>query len=195
VAVEPAALGTHKQSLSQALRALRAGRSLSLAEVARATGISSSFLSLVEQGRSDITIGRLIRLAEFYDVEVTDLVAGGTRAPQDPVHVLRADTENMIHSDTEGIDLYGLAGDARWTLVPVLAVHQPGGAGVEVDDAHEREALLFVLDGSFELAFDGRDPIRLRKGEGAVYRSVAPYRLRNTGKRPGRILAVGLHPQ
>ncbi len=39
-------------------------------------GISSSFLSLIEQAQSDITIGRLARLAEFYDVELADLLSG-----------------------------------------------------------------------------------------------------------------------
>lgn len=168
-------------------------RGLTLNDVAAATTISSSFLSLVEQGRSDITISRLIRLAEFYDVEITELIAGDISTPPDPITILRPDPENVIHSDTEAVDVYGLAGDTRWTVVPVLAIHEPGGPGIEVNDEHEREALVFVLDGTFELTFEEREPIRLRKGEGAVYRSFAPYRLRNVSKRIGRILAVGLH--
>jgi transcriptional regulator with XRE-family HTH domain len=182
-----------KRSLAQALRSLRIERGLTLNDVAAATTISSSFLSLVEQGRSDITISRLIRLAEFYDVELTELIAGDVTPPPDPVTILRPDPENVIHSDAEALDVYGLAGDTRWTMVPVLAVHQPGGPGIEVNDEHEREALLFVLDGTFELTFEGREPIRLRKGDGVLYRSFAPYRLRNVSKRVGRVLAVGLH--
>jgi transcriptional regulator with XRE-family HTH domain len=184
-----------KQALAEALRTLRTQRRLTLNDVASATAISSSFLSLVEQGRSDITIGRLIRLAEFYDVEITELIDGTVETPPDPVTVLRPDPENMIHSDDEGIDIYGLAGHSRWTLVPVLAAHQPGSPGVEINDVYEREAILFVLDGIFELTFEGREPIRLRKGEGAVYRSFAPYRVRNISKRTGRVFAVGLHPR
>ena len=168
-------------------------RGLTLNEVASATSISSSFLSLVEQDRSDITISRLIRLAEFYDVEITELITGHLTPPPDPVTILRPDPDNVIHSDAEAVDIYGLGGDTRWTVVPVLAIHQPGGPGIEVNDKQEREALVFVLDGTFELTFEGREPIRLRKGEGVVYRSFAPYRLRNVSKRVGRILAVGLH--
>lgn len=182
-----------KGSLAQALRSLRTERGLTLNDVAAATTISSSFLSLVEQGRSDITISRLIRLAEFYDVEITELITGDITPPPDPVTILRPDPENVIHSDAEAVDVYGLAGDTRWTVVPVLAIHQPGGPGVEVNDVHEREVLVFVLEGTFELTFDQREPIRLRKGEGVVYRSFAPYRLRNVSKRVGRVLAVGLH--
>ena len=38
--------------------------------------ISASFLSLVEKDRSDITIGRLVRLIEFYGISITDLLPG-----------------------------------------------------------------------------------------------------------------------
>jgi hypothetical protein len=147
----------------------------------------------VEQGRSDITIGRLIRLAEFYDVELADLLSGGHDPPADPVLVLRADTENMIHSNEASVDVFDLTAGSRWAFVPMLGVHQPGG-GVEVDDVHEREAMVFVLEGTFELEFVGRNPVRLHRGEGAIYRSVAPYRFTNVGKRLGRVLALGLHP-
>ena len=46
---------------------------LSQAELSCAVGISSSFLSLLEQGRTDIAIDRLLHLTGFYDVEFTDL--------------------------------------------------------------------------------------------------------------------------
>jgi transcriptional regulator with XRE-family HTH domain len=184
----------HKEALATSLKRLRSERRLSLAELARATGISSSFLSLVEQAQSDITIGRLIRLAEFYDVELADLLAGGQSAPNANVRVLKAEAEHMIHSDEEGVEVFDLTAGARWTLVPMLGVHEPGG-GVEVNDVHEREAMLFVLDGTFELVFERNPPVRLKRGEGAIYRSVATYRVTNVGRQRGRILAIGLHPQ
>ena len=57
----------NQEELGGALRALRRERKLSLGDVSSATGISASFLSLVENGKSDITVGRLMRLAGFYD--------------------------------------------------------------------------------------------------------------------------------
>jgi transcriptional regulator with XRE-family HTH domain len=173
------------------LRTLRAERGLSLSDVARATGISSSFLSLVEQGRSDITIGRLIRLAELYDIELPDLVGGNVSPPTDLI-LLRADPQHMIHSDAEGVDVYSLTRGSHWTLIPTLGIHQPGG-GVEVDGINEREAMVFVLQGTFELKFDDRSAVRLRRGEGAIYRSISRYRFANIGKGEGRVLAIGLH--
>jgi transcriptional regulator with XRE-family HTH domain len=185
------AIETHTESLALTLRRLRIERNVSQAEVARATGISSSFLSLVEQGRSDIAIGRLLRLARFYGVELTDLIGGGNEAKDEPIRVLRTDPNHMIHSDTEDVDVFDLATGARWTLVPLLSVHQAGSQG-QINDIGEHEAMLFVLEGTYEIALAGHEPVRLQAGEGVLYLSVAPYRITNVGDRPGRMLGIGL---
>ena len=70
---EPSA-GAAVDGLGEKLRQLRLERGESLTRVADATGISSSFLSLVETGRSDLTVARLVRLAAHYGVPVTDLL-------------------------------------------------------------------------------------------------------------------------
>ena len=54
--------GAHKQSLRATLSGLRRSSALQ-AELSCAVGISSSFLSLLEQGRTDIAIGRLLHVA------------------------------------------------------------------------------------------------------------------------------------
>jgi transcriptional regulator with XRE-family HTH domain len=185
------AIGAHKQALGLMLRRLRNQRNLSQAELASATGISSSFLSLVEQGRSDITIGRLLRLAKFYDIELTDLLGDLQEPRSDDVILLRPDPEHMIHSDAEKVDLFDLTAGTQWTLVPILGVHQPN-AGVEVNDVDGRESIMFVLDGVFEIQLDGRAPVRLRRGESAIFRWVAPFRLWNVSKRTGRLLGISL---
>ena len=53
-----------------------ADRQLSQPELPCPVGSSSSFLSLLEQRRTDIAIGRLLHLAWPYDVELTDLALG-----------------------------------------------------------------------------------------------------------------------
>jgi len=179
----------HKQSIALTLRRLRTERKLTQSDVARETGISSSFLSLVEQGRSDITIGRLLRLAEFYEVELSDLLADEPGPEQNPVQIVRADPKNMIHSGEEGVDVFNLIPGSRSTLVATVGIHEPGG-GVDVDNIHERESMLFVLSGEFAIAFADREPMRIRRGEGAILHSIAPYRVWNVSKRVGRILAI-----
>lgn len=180
--------------LAGRLKELRAEHGLSLAQLARATGISSSFLSLVEQAESDITIGRLVRLAEFYDVRLADLLDGAPTAPGDHVRVLRATSEHMMHSAAEGVDVFDLASGARWILDPILSIFRPGGS-VQIETEHEHERLVFVLEGTFELAFQDEATTRLRRGEGAAFHSVHRYRITNVGPGDGRVLGISMQPQ
>ena len=154
---EPPSPTTHKTELAARLKQLRAEHGLSQSQLARATGIFSSFLSLIEQAQSDITIGRLVRLAEFYDVELADLLNGPPSAPADHVRILRTAPDHMLHSRTEGVDVYDLTCGARWTLVPALSSFRPGGS-IEIDDEHEHERMIYILDGTFELVFPGEPP-------------------------------------
>ena len=66
---------THQPALGRRLKALRVNRGLSLKEVGAETGVSSSFISMVETGRNDLSVGRLIVLADFYGVGLDDIVA------------------------------------------------------------------------------------------------------------------------
>ena len=107
-----------------ALRALRRERRLSLQEVSTATGISASFLSLIENGKSDITLGRLMKLAGFYDVHVSDLLPPGVG--RDPI-VMRAEERRHIYSPSEGIDVFLLGPDSERRMLPLLVEFEPGG--------------------------------------------------------------------
>jgi transcriptional regulator with XRE-family HTH domain len=181
----------HRNSVALTLRRLRTERKLSQSDVARETGISSSFLSLVEQGRSDITIGRLMRLAEFYDVDVTDLLGRNGDSDDCPLHVLRPEARNLVYSEPDGPEIFDLTWAVRWNFIAALAVYQPG-TSIDIDLIEGHETLLFVVDGTFDIDIPGREPVRLRRGEGAVYRDIPSYRVRNVSKRIGRTLAVNL---
>jgi transcriptional regulator with XRE-family HTH domain len=115
----------NKTQLGGALRELRKEKGSSLVQVADATGISKSFLSLVESGRSDITIGRLLRLVSFYGANISDLL------PPDDLHdatvVKRAD-QRELQSPAEGIRIFLLARNQDRKMTPSLGVIEPSGA-------------------------------------------------------------------
>jgi transcriptional regulator with XRE-family HTH domain len=183
-----------REVLAQTLRELRAERGVSLAQLGRETEISTSFLSLLEQGRSDVTISRLVRLAEFYDVEMTDLLAGGRSQPSRNVRRLRPTPENLARFEAEGIDVHDLTAGVRWAMVAAVSAFEPGSS-VLISDLEEREAMVFALKGSFELSLEGEDPVQFKEGEGVSLRSARPYTIRNVAARESRLLSVGMHPQ
>jgi transcriptional regulator with XRE-family HTH domain len=156
---------SHNTTLGPALRAARKARGLSLTEVAAATKISRSLLSLIETGRSDITVGRLGRLAQLYEFRVADLVPE-PRHP-DPI-VVRSDDRQVLHYTAEGIDVEVLAPQGPKTMQALLATFLPGAA-MEDFVVQENEQFVHMLEGRIRTEFgDGRE-IELSAGDSAYY--------------------------
>lgn len=179
-----------KTTFGDRLRAVRTARGVSLAQVEAATGISASFLSLVEQGRSDMSIGRLMRLVSYYEVDLAELVADIPAERQVDVEVLRSGDRPVFHSPSEGIDMFVFGRGPSWGLSPVLCVHEPNGS-ITIDDTAGVETFVYVIEGRFRFDFGDAEPVVLEAGDGAVYRSPGHYTLTNTAEGPGQILGVG----
>jgi quercetin dioxygenase-like cupin family protein len=177
-------------TLGPALRALREERGVSLANVSAATGLSASFLSLVEQGRSDITLSRLMSLVKFYDVGLTDLITGEPHA--DDI-VVRRHERTQLELASEGIELELLAPDTFRSMMPLLSTFAPGGR-TENHASHDGEEFVVVLQGRLELELEGVDPIRLGKGDSAYFTATRPHTYRNIATGVSRALAVTSPP-
>jgi transcriptional regulator with XRE-family HTH domain len=182
--------------LGTRLRALRNERGLSLSQLESATKISSSFLSLVESGKSDITISRLVRLADFFDVELSDLVEG-SRVERRPLEVIRDGEGSMLASSSEGMTTRFL-GHQRWQLSPRVTDYEAGGtleiAGGEQaarEILHHRELFIYVIAGTFEITVHGEDPVTVSKGDAVLVRDGAD-RVANVGRGKGRLIVVGV---
>jgi transcriptional regulator with XRE-family HTH domain len=186
----------NRVDLGTRLRSLRTERGLSLSQLEGATAISSSFLSLVESGKSDITISRLVRLADFFDVELNDLVEG-SRVDRRPLEVIRDGDGSVLASRAEGVTARFL-GHQRWQLSPRVSEFEPGGIFdvAEGEQAaremfHHRELFMYVVAGTFEIAVHGADPVEVTRGDAVLVRDGAD-RVANIGRRPGRLLVVGV---
>jgi quercetin dioxygenase-like cupin family protein len=178
---------TTPPALGDALRLLRRGRGLTLAQVAEATDISKSFLSLVEGGKSDITIGRLMRLVSFYGVSVTDLIPGARN--HQPVSVIRAGEGRSVASPSEGIRDILLAPDTKRSMLPLLAVFEAGGKNVEAAQ-HDGEEFLYVIDGSVKVEIEGHEPVILEPGDSMFFEATLPHWYENVADCTARIVFV-----
>jgi transcriptional regulator with XRE-family HTH domain len=186
----------NKLDLGTRLRALRSERGLSLSQLEGATKISSSFLSLVESGKSDITISRLVRLADFFDVELSDLVEG-SRVERRPLEVIRDGEGSVLESSSEGLATRFL-GHQRWQLSPRVTDYEAGatleiagGEGAAREILHHRELFIYIISGTFEITVHGEEPVGVSRGDAVLIRDGAD-RVVNTGRRSGRLLIVGV---
>jgi transcriptional regulator with XRE-family HTH domain len=179
----------HLQSLGGALRRLRTQRGLSLNELAARTGLSSSFLSLVENGRSDISTGRLLRVAGGLEVGLGDLLE--LDPPKGPM-VVRAGARRSIDVPAEGLHMYPLGDDhADGRISPVFSVIEVGGLVSDLPERAGEDEFVFVLRGRFEATLRDGQVLLLEAGDSVYYGSEHPVRVRNAGDEPLEVLWVG----
>ena len=194
VTVDPAARagrnGQAGSELGARLRQLRTARGVSLAEVAEATGISASFLSMVEQGKSDITVSRLMRLVQWFGVSIADLVQEPDRSQ---VQVVRAGQRRSVRLADERLSIEMLSPDGNHAMMPVINTYEEGG-GMADPTTHDGEEFVHVIEGQIELTVGGGEPILLGPGDSAYYRSDVPHSFRNAGRGEARFLGVTTPP-
>jgi quercetin dioxygenase-like cupin family protein len=142
---------------------------------------------MVENGRSDITIGRLIRLMHFYGVSLADLLPDTQRSDPD---IVQAHERPRLASSTEGMDAYMLGPETERGMIPTLLTFEPG-AGRKDHARHAGQEFLFVLEGELILELEGSAPSKLKAGDAACYPGARPHLLRNGSKRKAlRLICV-----
>jgi DNA-binding transcriptional MerR regulator len=184
LALAPADAG---QSSGQRFRRLRLKRGLSLAQVARATGVSVGFLSALERGQMRCSIATLQRVARFYKTNLMSLFNTNGDAP-----ALVRPSERKILESSRRVRMELLAW-GNTAMEPHLFRIKPGGGSGE-PYAHEGEEFLHILRGEFEIWLHNQGHYKLKSGDSLYFESSTPHRWKNPGKSETWILWVNTPP-
>jgi DNA-binding transcriptional MerR regulator/quercetin dioxygenase-like cupin family protein len=176
-----------QQLPGQRFRRLRARRGLSLAQVARATGVSVGFLSALERGQMRCSISTLRRIARFYKTNIMSMfeINGDLQRHVKP-------SQRKILETSPGVRMELLAW-GNTVMEPHLFRIQPGGGSGE-SYSHEGEEFLHVLRGEFEISLNKRERYLLKAGDSLYFESSAPHRWKNPGRSEAWILWVNTPP-
>ena len=175
------------QSPGQRFRRLRARRGLSLAKVARATGVSVGFLSALERGQMRSSVATLRRIARFYKTNILSMFE--TNGDAQPL-VRPSQRKILETSPSVRMELLAWGNTA---MEPHLFRIKPGGGSGE-SYAHEGEEFLHVLRGEFEIWLHNQGHYRLKSGDSLYFESSTPHRWKNPGRRESWILWVNTPP-
>lgn len=164
-----------RRLLGERLKMLRVRRRLGLADVALGTGLSRSFLAMLEAGDSDVSVSRLLRVAEFYGVWISDLV--GSVGPS--VEIVRAAEAKRLPVD-EGGSVLLLSKQPVRNLQPFLVRLAPG-ATITGGLSHSGEEFLHCVAGTAELEI--LDTVHtLAGGDTASFPGRLPHTYRNASE-------------
>ncbi|HWW18222.1 MAG TPA: cupin domain-containing protein [Candidatus Saccharimonadales bacterium] len=171
----------------QRFRRLRVRRGLSLAQVARATGVSIGFLSSLERGQMRSSVATLRRIAKFYRTNILSLfeAAGENR------RLVRPEQRKILETNA-GVRMELLAWGNTAMEPHLFRIKPQGGSGESY--AHEGEEFLHVLRGVFEIWLGDNEHYRLKTGDSLYFESSTPHRWRNPGSAETWLLWVNTPP-
>lgn len=166
--------------LGDRLRELRINRNLTLKQVSEETGLSVSFLSLVERDKVSISVDNLEKLARYYNVRLAHLFQG---VEESSVYITRKDQLKKQLQEmgvkSSGFALLSFRNGSR--MEPLFIVIGPG-QGDSHYRTHEGDVFLYILDGSVRLLSEKGEIEELNSGDAAYYFGFPGRRIINSSR-------------
>lgn len=174
-----ARLGAH-------IRALRKLRGLTLVQLADATELSHPFLSQLERGLAQPSLGSLRRIAVALETSPIELIAAAEVVSDlAPIEVHRHDEGGLPSGFASGTARM-LAHSGR-PFHPVEVVGDNAEAGPVF--VHAEDEFLYVVEGTVDVVLDGQ-ALSLCAGESAYYAGGVAHRWSSADGSPYRLLVV-----
>lgn len=163
--------------LGQRLRSLRELNGLSQRELAKRAGVSNAVISLIEQNRSNPSVGMLKKVLSGFPLSLSDFFALDL-APKDKVFYRAEELTEIAGGEVSyrqiGPDLSGRG---------LQILHERYAPGADTGEAllrHEAEEGGIVISGRLEVTVGDQRRV-LGPGEAFYFDSRLPHRFRNPG--------------
>jgi len=176
--------------IAKRVRELRLAKGISLAELARLTGMSKAMLSKIENAQTSCSLSSLARLAEALAVPVTALFRG-LDAQREAVHTPAGHGAQIARRGSNVGHLYQLLGALRGEhkrLEPLLVTLTEASEVFPLFQ-HPGTEFLYMLDGVM-IYGHGQSRYEMRPGDSLVFDGEGPHGPAELVELPIRFLAV-----
>jgi len=178
-----------------ALKSIRIERGWTLAQVSERTGVPTSTLSKVENGKTELTMDRLLRISVALEVNIADLFRSPKKpntaqAPRSRRSVSRAGDATVVASPYG--DYAYLAQDLLDKQVTPIIADIRARTLAEFGSYHRHvgEEFVLVLEGELALYTDTYAPTILKKGDSMYFDATMGHAYISAGEGACRLLLI-----
>ncbi|HEX5193743.1 MAG TPA: cupin domain-containing protein [Solirubrobacteraceae bacterium] len=182
-AYEPAEADAQRtrRAIGRRLAAVRTRQGLSVRRAAELAGLSRSFVTMVEKGASEIAVSRLIRLANVYNLGISDLLDGPAALSPE---FMPANATRVFPGDGEAVRIRYLSSPS-WEIQPFLVDLAP--AGTLEDLRHPGDEFIHCLTGLPTVVVDGTAHL-MHPGDTITLPSRATHSYINSADAPAQLI-------
>jgi transcriptional regulator with XRE-family HTH domain len=170
-------------NVGQILHRLRRQHKLTVREVAERSGLSYSFLHAIERGESDISLGRLARLAEVFGYDIGSFLGFTTRLSRP--NFIGKDSRTLINRGKgvryESLRLPGIEFELE-------VVEMAPRSAFRNEMSHEGIDVVYCTRGNVVLSFNGTD-YPMKEGDCCVFSAGYPHRIRNDSAKSAALIS------
>lgn len=183
--------GEADELLGRRIRHLRKARDLALKDVAERSGLSISFLSQIERGRSSASVRVLARIASALDVAISDLFEQtDVSSTTDQVIVQRRESRRRLFFRDTSVSKELVTPPRPQPKLDVYLISlEPGGSTGSDPYSHPGAEAGLVLKGSLKLEVE-QETFLLREGDGFSFDSHRPHQFSNPGTTLAQVVWV-----
>ena len=185
----PAAIGRQ-------VRSIRLHKKLTIAQLARETGLSNGMLSKIENGQTTPSLTTLQNLSQALNVPLTTLFKGFEES-REAMHVKSGDGLEAERAGTRSGHQYNLlghiTGSSDVTIEPYL-ITLTRESDVFPTFQHEGLEFLYMLEGRVDYRH-GRSTFLLEPGDSLIFDADAPHGPENLIELPARYLSIICYPR
>jgi excisionase family DNA binding protein len=166
------------------LRRLRTQGRCSLRQVSARTGLSASFISMVERGLANPSVAALQKLTAAYGTSIVELMGGSSPTP---LALVRRD-DRKVYDVTPGVSMEQLNFGPHQMELHLFTVEP--GAGTGETYHHPGEEFIFLLAGQLVVWLDHIERYAMAAGDVLYFESGRPHEWVNPGTEPAVFLGV-----
>ncbi len=166
------------------VRALRQQRGMTIEQLARAAGLTMSFISQVERGLVNLSLDSLRQISRALDVPMFQMFLDGQVTDD---YIVRRDRRAQINFPERKVR-YELLSPSLNSNLQVMEVGLGSGESTsEAPMAHRGEEVTVVLTGEVEVTYGANQHV-LHKGDAIHIVSTIPHRYTNRRRSGARLL-------
>lgn len=171
--------------VGQRIKTFRKRKGYSLTKLAQELGLSLSYISQIESGKSNISVSLLIDIAKKLDLPSVSVLLDDT--PKPDVEVIREEERKSYLRNDGNVTIDMLFATSNRQLEASI-IHLPVGTDTKKPESHRGDEFCYIIKGKVGLTIEGRGYYELKAGDVVSYPADFPHQWENIGDEPGEVL-------